>query len=270
MHRLLFSGMTDPGLLRSSNQDDYYVDPQGRFFIVADGMGGHAGGREASRIATDTIRNYLEDQWDSSLTTQAILHKSVTLANRAIIDDQKQNPERGDMGTTAVVLAFRKSDEQPCCAHVGDSRLYRLRGPEILQITEDHTWIARAVKDGELTLDQSRTHPWRHVLSQCLGREDMNRIDIQTLESKVGDRFLLCSDGLTEELSDSLIAAHLKSIRASDNAVKALIHSANQRGGRDNITVVIVTLLADKEIPESDVPTDFVLPELDDETTEHD
>ena len=260
MLRLLFSGMTDPGLLRSSNQDDYYIDPQGRFFIVADGMGGHAGGSEASRIATSAIRAYLEEQWESSLSTQAILHKALTLANRAIVDDQKQNPERGDMGTTAVVLTFRKRDGQPWCAHVGDSRLYQLRGPKITQLTEDHTWIARAVKDGELTLDQSRTHPWRHVLSQCLGREDMNRIDIQPIKAQVGDRFLLCSDGLTEELPDSLIAAHLKSIRASESAVKALIQSAKQRGGRDNITVVIVTLLADKEAPESDVPTDFVVP----------
>ncbi|MBE7380177.1 MAG: serine/threonine-protein phosphatase [Leptolyngbya sp. SIO1E4] len=260
MLRLLFSGMTDPGLLRSSNQDNYYIDPQGRFFVVADGMGGHAGGQEASSLATNAIRSYLEEQWNSVLPTQEMLRKALLLANRAIIDDQKQHPERADMGTTAVVLTFRKRDQQPWCAHVGDSRLYRLRGPKITQVTEDHTWIARAVRDGELTADQSRTHPWRHVLSQCLGREDMSRIDIQPVEAQVGDRFLLCSDGLTEELSDSIIASHLKTIRAAENVAKALIHSAKQQGGRDNITVIIVTLLPEKEEPDNGVETGFVLP----------
>lgn len=246
MLKLLFSGMTDPGLVRSSNQDAYHVDPQGRFFIVADGMGGHAGGQEASGIATDTIRQFIEEHWESQLATPDILERALTLANQAIIKDQKQHPERGDMGTTIVVLMFRThQDEQPWCAHVGDSRLYRLRGPKIKALTEDHTWIARAVREGELTQDQSRNHPWRHVLSQCLGREDMHRIDVQPIEAQPGDRFLLCSDGLTEELPDTIIAAHLKSIRAVESAAQALINSAKKHGGRDNITVVIVTLLLD-------------------------
>jgi serine/threonine protein phosphatase PrpC len=259
MLKLLFSGVTDPGLVRSSNQDDYYIDPQGRFFVVADGMGGHAGGQEASRIATTIIRHYLEKEWESTAPTHDILTQALKLANRAILMDQQKHPERGDMGTTVVVLAFRQSDVQPWCAHVGDSRLYRLRGPKLTQITEDHTWIARAVKEGELTADQSRSHPWRHVLSQCLGREDMYRIEVQTIEALPGDRFLLCSDGLTEELSDMVIAAHLKSIRAAESAAHALVNTAKQRGGRDNITVVIVTVLAEKDIHDGDFETGFVV-----------
>jgi serine/threonine protein phosphatase PrpC len=259
MLKLLFAGMTDPGLLRSSNQDDYYVDPQGRFFIVADGMGGHAGGQEASSLATLTIRTYLEEQWESTLATPEMLEHALELANKAILTDQKQHPERGDMGTTVVVLAFRHhQDPQPWCAHVGDSRLYRLRGPKISQVTEDHTWIARAVRDGELTADQSRNHPWRHVLSQCLGREDIQHIDVQALEAQPGDRFLLCSDGLTEELPDTIIAAHLKSIRAVESAAQALINSAKKHGGRDNITVVIVTLLLEKDAGDTGCDTGFV------------
>ncbi|NER81513.1 MAG: serine/threonine-protein phosphatase, partial [Leptolyngbya sp. SIO1D8] len=211
-------------------------------------------------LATDAIHQYLEEQWDAPISTEEMLRKALMLANRAIINDQKQHPERADMGTTAVVLTFRKRDRQPWCAHVGDSRLYRFRGSKIAQITEDHTWIARAVREGELTADQSRIHPWRHVLSQCLGREDMNRIDVQRVEAQVGDRFLLCSDGLTEELSDSIIASHLKTIRASESVVKALIHSAKQHGGRDNITVIIVTLLPDNAPQEGEVPTGFVVP----------
>jgi protein phosphatase len=259
MLKLLYSGMTDPGLLRSSNQDDYYIDPEGRFFIVADGMGGHAGGQEASNLATQTIRRYLEEKWAAAIATPDMLRQALVLANRAILEDQKKHPERGDMGTTAVVLVFRQTDETPWCAHVGDSRLYRWRGSRLEQITEDHTWIARAVREGELTPEQSRHHPWRHVLSQCLGREDMHRIDVQPIEAQVGDRFLLCSDGLTEELSDPLIASHLKTIRAAESATKALIHSAKQRGGRDNITVVLVTLLADQEPQDESYDTGFVV-----------
>lgn len=261
MIKRVFSGMTDLGLLRSSNQDDFYIDPAGRFFIVADGMGGHAGGQEASRIATQTICAHLEREWESEETTQRLLQRALLLANRAILQDQTEHPERGDMGTTAVVVVFREQlDEHPWCAHVGDSRLYRLRGPKLHQVTEDHTWIARAIKEGELTPSQSRTHPWRHVLSQCLGRNDLNRIDVQPVPVQAGDRLLLCSDGLTEELSDTLIASHMKSIRACENAVKALIHSAKQRGGRDNITVVLVAISPQKELMDAppEAETGFV------------
>ena len=240
-----FSGLTDPGLLRSSNQDAYHVDQKGRFFIVADGMGGHAGGQEASRLATEAIRTYLEAHWASDKTSEVILKQALLAANDAILKDQYLHPERSDMGTTAVVILFRESESKPWCAHVGDSRLYRQRGPKLHQITEDHTWVARAIREGELTLDQSKHHPWRHVLSQCLGREDLLQIDIQSFDVKTGDRLLLCSDGLTEELSDPLIASHLKSIRACQTAAESLVDAAKQRGGRDNITVVVIALQDD-------------------------
>ncbi|MBD2257351.1 protein phosphatase 2C domain-containing protein [Pseudanabaena sp. FACHB-2040] len=237
-----YSGLTDPGLIRSSNQDAYWIDSVGRFFIVADGMGGHAGGQEASRLATEAIQTYLEKHWSDDTGTDILLKEALLSANQAILDDQMRHPERADMGTTVVVLTFRDSDDSPWCAHVGDSRLYRLRGHHLDQITEDHTWIARAIREGELSQNQSRSHPWRHVLSQCLGREDLTQLEVQPLEVHAGDRLLLCSDGLTEELSDHLIASHLKSIRSCEAAATALINSAKQRGGRDNITVVIVSL----------------------------
>jgi serine/threonine protein phosphatase PrpC len=235
-----FTGLTDPGLLRSVNQDAYFIDPEGRFFIVADGMGGHAGGQEASRIATEAIQAYLEQAWSSSNSSLALLETALLQANQAILQDQQSHPERSDMGTTVVVVIFR--DDQTWCAHIGDSRLYRLRGPKIEQITEDHTWVAKALRGGDLTPEQARNHPWRHVLSQCLGREDLRQIDIQSLEVQPGDRLLLCSDGLTEELSDHSIASHLKAIRASEKAATALVNAAKDKGGRDNITVVLVTL----------------------------
>jgi PPM family protein phosphatase len=236
----LFTGMTDTGLVRSVNQDAYYIDPEGRFFVVADGMGGHAGGQEASRLATEAIRACLDAHWNSTAPSQALLEKALLEANYAILEDQRQNPERSDMGTTAVVVIFR--DEQPMCAHIGDSRLYRLRGAKLEQITEDHTWVARAMRLGEITPDQARSHPLRHVLAQCLGRDDLRQIEVGSLTVQPGDRLLLCSDGLTEELSDQLIANHLKSIRACEKAAAALINAAKEHGGRDNITVVIVAI----------------------------
>lgn len=218
------------------------MDPEGRFFIVADGMGGHAGGQEASQLATEVIRDHLIVHWLDKAPTKVILKQALLAANQAILDDQVIHPERSDMGTTVVVLALREGDDHPWCAHVGDSRLYRLRGHQLTQITEDHTWIARAVREGEVTVAQARTHPWRHVLSQCLGREDITQLDIQAVDVHSGDRLLLCSDGLTEELPDPLIASHLQSIPACHGVAAALIDSAKQRGGRDNITVVVLSL----------------------------
>lgn len=167
------TGLSDPGLIRAYNQDCLYIDPAGRFFIVADGMGGHAGGEEASRIATQEIRSYLEQNWQSPESASQLLEQALSTANQAIITDQQNHPERADMGTTAVVVVIRPG-ESPVCGHVGDSRLYRLRKSQLQQITEDHTWIAKALKIGDITPDEARVHPYRHVLSNCLGREDLN------------------------------------------------------------------------------------------------
>jgi protein phosphatase len=237
--KLKFTGFSDPGLIRSSNQDAYYVDPEGRFFIVADGMGGHAGGEEASHIATREIQAHLVENWNSPESDSQLLEKALWQANEAIIQDQQSHPERADMGTTIVVLIFRHP-EAPWCAHVGDSRLYRFRGAQLEQITEDHTWVARAIKVGDITSEEARIHPFRHVLSRCLGREDLNQVDVQPLDVKGGDRLLLCSDGLTEELVEEKIADCLKNIPVLEKASLSLIEAAKEHGGHDNITVVIV------------------------------
>ncbi|MEL6333442.1 MAG: protein phosphatase 2C domain-containing protein, partial [Cyanobacteria bacterium J06626_26] len=151
-----FAGLTDPGLLRTSNQDAYYLDDLGRFFVVADGMGGHAGGQEASRLATEAIYQYLDNHWDSAEAPDVMLRKAFIAANDAILKDQYHHPERADMGTTAVAVMFHDPEEAPWCAHVGDSRLYRLRGAKLDQITTDHTWVAKAIEEGELTVDESK------------------------------------------------------------------------------------------------------------------
>jgi PPM family protein phosphatase len=247
-----FFGLSDQGLVRSANQDSYHIDdPEGRFFIVADGMGGHAGGEEASRIATEAIQSYLCSHWQRQFEPTALLKEMLLEANQHILDNQQAHPERSDMGTTVVVVIFPEAD-QPWCVHVGDSRLYRLREQQLEQITKDHTWISQAVGSGLLTPEQARVHPWRHVLAQCLGREELNQIDIQPLDIQKGDRLLLCSDGLTEELSDDLIAPYLGNDYSCDQAAEALVEAAKEKGGQDNITVVIIEVDAPTEEKLSD------------------
>jgi PPM family protein phosphatase len=239
--KLNFAGLSDPGLIRSNNQDAYYIDPEKRFCIVADGMGGHAGGEEASRIATQEIQAHLEANWESSQSSQELLVQALWRANEAILQDQQTHPERADMGTTVVVLIFRET-ESPWCAHVGDSRLYRLRGEQLEQITEDHTWVARAIKLGDITFEEARSHPFRHVLSRCLGREDLHQVDVQPLEVNAGDRLLLCSDGLTEELVEQKISDCLQDNSVLEKAAESLVEAAKAHGGHDNITVAIVAV----------------------------
>jgi len=235
--KLCFTGLSDTGLVRSVNQDSYHIDdPQGRFFLVADGMGGHAGGQEASTIAIETIQDYLKQHWDSPIDTDTLLEKALSEANENILKDQSTHPERGDMGTTVVGLVFR--NEQGWVVHIGDSRLYRLRESILEQLTEDHTWVAKAIKVGDLTKEQAKIHPWRHVLSQCLGRKDICQIDIQKIDIQIGDRFLLCSDGLTEEVSDELIAQLLSHTLVE--VAEMLVTEAKKAGGSDNVTVVII------------------------------
>lgn len=238
----LFTGLTDPGMVRTVNQDAFYLDDpeEGRFLIVADGMGGHAGGQEASHIATQEIQNYLNKYWSAPSASEDLLQKALLAANEAIVQDQSNHPERSDMGTTAVVVMFRS--DRLWYSHVGDSRLYLLRDSKLEQITEDHTWVSKAMQSGDLTQDQARVHPWRHVLSQCLGRQDLHEIEVQSLDVLPGDRLLLCSDGLTEELPDAEIASYLQSQSTGEKAAAALIDAAKKHGGRDNITVVIVAI----------------------------
>ncbi|EAW33713.1 PP2C family serine/threonine-protein phosphatase [Lyngbya sp. PCC 8106] len=238
--KLDFAGLTDTGNVRAVNQDAFYIDPQGRFFIVADGMGGHAGGQEASQIAAQTIRDYLNTHWDNP-DVCALLKEAFLAANEEIVRDQHSHPDRSDMGTTAVVALFREAG-QTWCANVGDSRVYQLHQQELKQITEDQTWVAQAVKRQVLTNDEARIHPWRHVLSQCLGREDLSFVEIEPIEVEVGDRLLLCSDGLTEELDDEVITNQLKLAQSCEQIANILVKEAKQLEGKDNITVIVISV----------------------------
>jgi len=237
---LMFAGLTDVGLHRSANQDSFYISPSGDLFIVADGMGGHMGGQEASHLSTEIIRQYIAEHTASDVSSDELLQRAVFAANDAVLADQRQYPDRADMGTTIVVVMIR--NHQFWCAHVGDSRLYLLRESGFIQVTQDHTWVAQAMKAGELLPEQVATHPWRHVLSRCVGREDLKGVDTQLLKTEPGDRLLLCSDGLSEELSSDAIITYLQSAQTCEEAVATLISAAKARGGRDNITAVAVAI----------------------------
>jgi PPM family protein phosphatase len=236
--KLSFAGESNVGCVRSSNQDSYLIDPEGRFFVVADGMGGHAGGEEASRIATESIGAYLSLEWGKNISPQELLQQAVAKANQAIVHDQNTHPVRADSGTTVVVVAF--FEEQPWFCHIGDSRLYRLHDSKLEQVSNDHTWIARAIQTGAVGPEEARTHPWRHMLLQCLGREEIREVTIQKIDFRPGDRMLICSDGLTEELTDDLIANQLHENPTSETAAEALVEAAKAYGGRDNVTVIVI------------------------------
>ena len=233
-----FNGRTDTGVMRAVNQDCLYYDSRGRFFIVADGMGGHAGGQEASKIATQVISEFLEEHWDGDLESETLLHKAVEEANEKIIADQLAHPERAEMGTTIVAVVFRH--EKSWCVHVGDSRLYLWRDNVLTPLTEDHTWVAWALKSGTISPEEAGIHPWRHVLSQCLGRRELCSIETDILNVQPGDRLLLCSDGLTGEVSEEEISAYLKEAETCEEAVTELIETAKDNGGSDNITVIVI------------------------------
>lgn len=232
-------GLTDTGLVRDHNEDAYYIDPAGRYFIVADGMGGHAGGEMASQLAVVETRHTLDYLWDAEPDPAERLHQAICRANGRILETQRRYPTMADMGTTLVVLLL---DTQPRVwfAHVGDSRLYRWQAQHLQQLTTDHTWVAQAVSRGLLEADQVRWHPWRHLLTQCLGRPDLEAIKVQAVDAAPGDWFLLCSDGLTEELTDEDIAHLLTTALTPEEASQNLVDAARSQGGRDNITVLVV------------------------------
>ena len=198
------------------------------------------GGQEASQLSTTAIKNYLAEYMHSDIHSSVLLEQAILVANEAVLADQRQHAERADMGTTVVLLLLRNNEFW--CAHVGDSRLYLLRESGFIQVTQDHTWVAQAIRSGDLSADQLAHHPWRHVLSQCIGREDLLEVETQLIKTEPGDRLLLCSDGLTEELSDDAIITYLQSAQTCEEAVIALIEAAKRQGGRDNITAVALAI----------------------------
>ena len=233
---------TDIGRVRQNNQDAVLVEDG--LFLVADGMGGHRGGEVASAIAVEQIKEHFTEQ-----TTDTFV-EAVQEANRAVVQRADDEPELRGMGTTVTGLALvqDEGEDRLGIVNVGDSRLYLLKGPEGLeQITEDHSLVATLERQGQLTKDEAAVHPHRNILTRALGIDQMVLVDSWEILPFPGDRYILCSDGLFNEVTEDEIAQTLGRNEDPEAAANELVALANEGGGRDNITVLIVDVVADDD-----------------------
>jgi protein phosphatase len=231
-------GKTDTGLRRSNNEDAFIVRPELGFCLVADGMGGAAGGEIASGIfAKTTSEVFSEANPQSEKETLHLVQRAFAWANDRILKHVKENPHHQGMGCTAELVAF--SDESFILGHMGDSRTYRLRSGQLKQLTQDHSLVQDQIDKGLITPAEARNHPLRNVILRALGVNESLALDLLRGKTLPGDLFLLCSDGLTDMIDDTVIQEVLSSTMVLPQKVEKLIQSANSAGGYDNITVVL-------------------------------
>jgi protein phosphatase len=235
---------TDRGQLRSNNEDAYLVLAQQRVFAVADGMGGHAAGEVASQLAIDSVAQLRVPSDATAADLSELLTSAIVRANQTISEDGERVVAHSGMGTTLTALGVTADLQTAVLGHVGDSRAYRLRGGELEQITRDHTWVQEQIESGALAPAQARSHLYAGVLTRALGTQEAVEVDTSVLEIESGDVYLLCSDGLTGMVADESIAAILRNDGSLAESADRLITEANARGGRDNITVVLVRVSA--------------------------
>jgi protein phosphatase len=242
--------VSHPGLRREENEDAYCVRADVGLYIVADGMGGHAAGEVASRLATDTIESFVSDTrnadpnqtwpfpYDPTLSLDGNrLKAAFRLANRKIAAAMEENDRLRGMATTAAAVRVNR---QPVVAHVGDSRVYRWRGGRLDQITEDHSWVSEQVRAGVLTDADARRHPWRNVVTRALSGGDDPDVEVADVDLEVGDRLLVCSDGLSGVVTSDRLQEILGAGTSLEDTCQALIDAANEAGGPDNITVAML------------------------------
>lgn len=250
---------SDIGHVRATNQDSYAVLPERGLYVVADGMGGAQGGEVASHLAIETIEaSYVEPTVD---TLTAAIARANDRIHRAAED-----PALRGMGTTAVVLARMpvepvtgeppapeggRPGEQLVVANVGDSRAYLFRDSGLTQITEDHSIVGELLRDGRITEEEAEAHPQRNIITRVLGVYPQVKADLWPLDPVRGDRYLLCSDGLFNEVAVDQMAAVLRRLADPSDAAAELVRLANEAGGRDNITVIVLDVLDDTGLAES-------------------
>ena len=243
-------GLTDIGRVRKINQDAFFLDNAIQLWIVADGMGGHAGGEIASQITVETIPTSFIAQRDGkssnpipAATLETLLVQAIESANQRIREQASQNSEIKGMGTTVVAVAMTRTagESQAVIAHTGDSRAYVLRNKKLTLLTKDHTLMEERLALNLITPDQVRTHPLRHVLTKALGIDPQAMPTVQTYKLEPTDVLLLCSDGLTKMLTDPEIQTlMLKEAPNLDRITHTLVVTANRLGGEDNTTVVVI------------------------------
>lgn len=222
---------TDQGKVRAQNEDTFgYRD---NLFVVADGMGGHQAGEIASAITVETILNaVLTSDFSNSLK------EVIIKANNAILEEVDRRPELSGMGTTVAVLLLEEDFAH--VTHVGDSRIYQLTNDQLIQLTDDHSLVAELVKNGEITEEEAKIHPQRNILTRALGTQGKLEIEVNSVPILKGDKFLLCSDGLTGMISEPVIKEIISLNEDLQVIAETLVSTANNNGGLDNITVIVV------------------------------
>jgi serine/threonine protein phosphatase PrpC len=246
------ASLSDIGCQRENNEDQYaYWEPandeefarKGRLAIVADGMGGHEGGQEASRIAVETIRETFAENPDGD--AQSLLTVGFKIAHERILEYASAHPELHGMGTTATAIALKGN--QLYYAHVGDSRLYLVRGANISRVTHDHSYVGRLVQNGVISAAEAEIHPQRHILTAALGAgaELLPETPEHAIELQKDDVLVLCTDGLWSLLSENEIRDVVSGSEPTE-ACRALIQMTKDRGGPDNITLQVLRLSADE------------------------
>lgn len=229
------AAISDTGRVRAHNEDSYLLREP--LFAVADGMGGHEAGEVASAVSLGVLENAIPD-------TEAPanwLTETLKMANSAVYDAGTQTGGMLRMGTT--LTAAYVTDDSIWVGHVGDSRAYLIRDGEIAQLTDDHSLVGEWVRDGRLTVEEAALHPQRSVITRALGIEPDVEVDVSRVTPRTGDRILLCSDGLTGELTDAEICRILTDEADPETAARRLVVTANEHGGEDNITVVVLEVL---------------------------
>ncbi len=253
--RVSSASATDKGLRRSTNEDSVSVREDLRLFVVADGMGGHAAGEVASRAAVEGIVAFVEatttispDQtwpipYDPELSMNANrLRAGFRMGNWRLAEQIAASPALRGMATTAVAVLI--DGGTGTLAHVGDSRAYRLRDGQLERLTRDHSWVEEQIRVGDLSEQAARQHPWRNIVTRALsGSEDL-KVDVQEVALEPGDRLLLCTDGVFTVLDDDQISEVLRRETDLDQLCHALIQGANDGGGPDNVTAVVLEINA--------------------------
>jgi PPM family protein phosphatase len=240
-----FGTQSDQGKVRLSNEDSFIADPQINLYLVADGMGGHAAGEIASKIAASAIQEVMAGQTVQDVPLEEVLQSAAELANYRIYESQRETPEYSGMGSTLTALAFRNSHY--CLAHVGDSRAYLLRNGSLDQLTEDHSYVWPLFEKGLLKKSELSTHPCKNLITRAIGTHPQVSVDIEQGDVREEDVYLICSDGLTDAVPDESIREILSERNKSAHELgQTLVDAANAAGGPDNITVVVVRLESNK------------------------
>ncbi|MGH1342751.1 MAG: Stp1/IreP family PP2C-type Ser/Thr phosphatase [Nannocystales bacterium] len=249
--KIRFSGVTDVGRVRDHNEDNFLIAEEMPLAAVSDGMGGHASGEVASQITVDTLRRYYTDTHETGADTWPFpmpsLHVerdrmtvSIKLANTIIHDTGKRDPSKKGMGCTADAIYF--SQGRFFIGHVGDSRVYRIRGTQIQLLTEDHSLLNDYKRMKAMSGEEAENFPHKNVVVRALGLAPHVFVDILVEEYQQGDLYLLCSDGLTDMLDDETILATITRFQSIDTASQTLVQQANEAGGVDNITALVVRI----------------------------